>query len=68
MAPTDQKMKSRKPSAKDGNRKFVKSNAQGVKKKRKWVPEHKVFKGNVKEGNLAPQHKSLVRGSDELLF
>lgn len=53
-------MKSRKPSAKDGDRKFVKSNAQGVKKKRKWVPEHKVFRGNVKEGNLTPQRKSLV--------
>lgn len=60
MAPTEQKMKSRKPSAKDGDRKFVKSNAQGVKKKRKWVPEHKVFRGNVKEGNLTPQRKSLV--------
>ncbi|XP_078137552.1 thyroid transcription factor 1-associated protein 26 homolog isoform X3 [Sander vitreus] len=50
MAPTDQKMKNKKFTAKDGNWKKSKNNAQGVKKKRKWVPEHKVYEGSVKEG------------------
>ncbi|KAM9334943.1 thyroid transcription factor 1-associated protein 26 homolog [Symphorus nematophorus] len=50
MAPTDQKMKNKKFTAKDGNREKSKNNAQGVKKKRKWIPEHKLFEGNVKEG------------------
>ncbi|XP_031169588.1 thyroid transcription factor 1-associated protein 26 homolog [Sander lucioperca] len=50
MAPTDKKMKNKKFTAKDGNWKKSKNNAQGVKKKRKWVPEHKVYEGSVKEG------------------
>ncbi|XP_073336942.1 thyroid transcription factor 1-associated protein 26 homolog [Pagrus major] len=50
MAPTDQKMKNKKFTAKEGNWKKSKSNVQGVNKKRKWVPEHKVFEGNLKEG------------------
>lgn len=50
MAPTDQKMKNKKFTAKDGNWKKSKNNAQGVKKKRKWTPEQKVFEGSVKEG------------------
>lgn len=50
MAPTNQKMKAKKPSAKSGNPKFTKAKVQDVKKKRKWVPEQKVFKGNLKEG------------------
>lgn len=52
MAPTNQKMKAKKPSAKSGNPKFTKGKAQDVKKKRKWVPEQKVFKGNLKEGTF----------------
>ncbi|XP_070785248.1 thyroid transcription factor 1-associated protein 26 homolog [Enoplosus armatus] len=50
MAPTDQKMKNKKFTAKDGNWKKSKNNPQSIKKKRKWVPEHKVFEGSVKEG------------------
>ncbi|KAE8281385.1 Thyroid transcription factor 1-associated protein 26-like protein [Larimichthys crocea] len=50
MAPTDQKMKSKKFTATDGNWKKSKNNTQGVKKKRKWVPESKIFEGNLKEG------------------
>nr|XP_046234966.1 thyroid transcription factor 1-associated protein 26 homolog [Scatophagus argus] len=50
MAPTDQKTKKREFAAKDGNRKKSINNVQGVKKKKKWIPEHKVFKGNIKEG------------------
>ncbi len=49
MAPTDQKMKNKKFAAKDGNWKKSKNNAQGGKK-RKWIPEHKLFEGSVKEG------------------
>uniref|UniRef100_A0A3P8S7R0 Coiled-coil domain containing 59 n=1 Tax=Amphiprion percula TaxID=161767 RepID=A0A3P8S7R0_AMPPE len=50
MAPTDQKMKNKKFTSKDGNIKKPKNTVQGVKKKRKWIPEHKVFEGSVKEG------------------
>ncbi|XP_032361241.1 thyroid transcription factor 1-associated protein 26 homolog [Etheostoma spectabile] len=50
MAPVDQKMKNKRFTAKDGNWKKSKNNAQGVKKKRKWVPEHKVYEGSVNEG------------------
>lgn len=52
MAPTNQKMKNNKFTAKDGNWKKSKNDVQGVKKKRKWVPEHKVFEGSVKEGKV----------------
>lgn len=51
MAPTDQKMKNKKFTAKEGNWKKSQTNLQGVKKK-KWVPEHKVFEGNLKEGKF----------------
>lgn len=62
MAPTDQKMKNKKFTAKDGNWKKPKNDAQGVKKKRKWVPEHKVFEGSVKEGQgFALKRKQKVR-------
>ncbi|XP_023284942.1 thyroid transcription factor 1-associated protein 26 [Seriola lalandi dorsalis] len=62
MAPTDRKMKSNKFTAKDGNWKKSKNNAQGVKKKRKWIPEHKVFEGSVKEGQgFAFKRKEKVR-------
>ncbi|XP_035533865.1 thyroid transcription factor 1-associated protein 26 homolog [Morone saxatilis] len=50
MAPTDHKMKNKTFTAKDGNWKKSKPNLQGVKKKRKWTPDNKVFEGNVKEG------------------
>lgn len=53
MAPTNHKMKAKKPFAKSGNPKFTKGNAQDMKKKRKWVPEQKVFKGNIKEGTFS---------------
>lgn len=45
-------MKTKKPSAKSGNPKFTKGKAQDMTKKRKWVPEQKVFKGNIKEGTF----------------
>ncbi|XP_040886545.1 thyroid transcription factor 1-associated protein 26 homolog [Toxotes jaculatrix] len=62
MAPTDQKMKSNNFRAKDGNWKKSKDNAQGVKKKRKWIPEHKMFEGSVKEGQgFAFKRKQKVR-------
>ncbi|XP_030576279.1 thyroid transcription factor 1-associated protein 26 homolog [Archocentrus centrarchus] len=49
MAPTDKKTKIEK-FGKEGDLTKTKSGAQGVKKKKKWIPEHKVFKGSVKEG------------------
>ncbi len=52
MAPTDQKMKTNKFGTKDGSWKKSKNNVQGVKKKRKWIPEHKLFKGSVNEGEF----------------
>ncbi|XP_071358553.1 thyroid transcription factor 1-associated protein 26 homolog [Trachinotus anak] len=62
MAPTDRKMKSKKFTAKDGNWKISKNNAQGVKKKRKWTPEQKVFEGSVEEGQgFAFKRKQKVR-------
>ena len=50
MAPTDQKMKTNKFTAKGGKRGKSKGDGQGVKKKRKWIPENKVFEGSVGEG------------------
>ncbi|XP_070709700.1 thyroid transcription factor 1-associated protein 26 homolog [Pempheris klunzingeri] len=50
MAPTGQQMKKKKFPSKDDTWKKSNSNARGVKKKRKWVPEEKVYKGSVKEG------------------
>ncbi|XP_047431330.1 thyroid transcription factor 1-associated protein 26 homolog [Mugil cephalus] len=50
MAPTDQKMKNKKFAAKDGNLKKPHHIAQGVKKKKKWVPERQAFEGSIKEG------------------
>lgn len=52
MAPTDPKMKNKKFTAKGGDWKKSKSNAQGVMKKRKWIPEHKVYEGSIKEGTF----------------
>lgn len=50
MAPTDTKMKNKKFVAKDGNWKKSKTNTLGVKQKRKWTPEQKVYEGSIKEG------------------
>ncbi|XP_029318368.1 thyroid transcription factor 1-associated protein 26 homolog [Cottoperca gobio] len=60
--PTDQKIKNKKFTAKDGNWKKSQNNAHGVKKKRKWVPEHKVYEGSVKEGQgFALKRKERVK-------
>ncbi|KAM9328799.1 thyroid transcription factor 1-associated protein 26 homolog [Pholidichthys leucotaenia] len=50
MALTDQKKKKEKITEENSDMKNPKSGLQGVKKKRKWVHEHSVFKGSVKEG------------------
>ncbi|XP_029901633.1 thyroid transcription factor 1-associated protein 26 homolog [Myripristis murdjan] len=51
MAPTAQIAKKKeKFTGKGGDWKKSKNKPAGVKKKRKWVPEHKVFDGSVKEG------------------
>ncbi|KAF0029748.1 hypothetical protein F2P81_018853 [Scophthalmus maximus] len=61
MAPqTDRKMNRTTFKAKDGNWKKTKGNVQEFKKKRKWVPEHKVFEGSVAEG-FAFKRKERVR-------
>lgn len=52
MAPPNHKSNAKNSSAKSGNPKFTNGKAQDGKKKKKWVPEHKVFKGNVKEGKV----------------
>ncbi|AWO98092.1 putative thyroid transcription factor 1-associated protein 26 [Scophthalmus maximus] len=63
MAPqTDRKMNRTTFKAKDGNWKKTKGNVQEFKKKRKWVPEHKVFEGSVAEGQgFAFKRKERVR-------
>ena len=48
-------MKSRTSRATDGNWKKS-SKTQGVRKKRKWVPEPKMLKGNVKEGKITSNY------------
>ncbi|XP_004548338.2 thyroid transcription factor 1-associated protein 26 homolog [Maylandia zebra] len=50
MAPTDQKTKNEKFAGKEGDLAKTKSGAKGVKKKRKWISDQKLFKGSVKEG------------------
>ncbi|XP_042367324.1 thyroid transcription factor 1-associated protein 26 homolog [Plectropomus leopardus] len=61
MAPTDQKMKNKKFTAKGGNWKKSQNNAPGVKK-RKWIPENKVYEGSVKEGQgFALKRKQKVK-------
>ncbi|KAK5848879.1 hypothetical protein PBY51_008566 [Eleginops maclovinus] len=61
MAPTDQKMKDKKFVAKGGNWKKPQNTAHGVKK-RKWVPENKLFEGSVKEGQgFALKRKEKVK-------
>lgn len=39
-------------TAKDDISKKNMHKAQGVKKKRKWIPENKMFKGSLKEGQF----------------
>lgn len=52
MAPTDQKTKNEKFAGKEGDLAKTKSGAKGVKKKRKWISDQKLFKGSVKEGTI----------------
>lgn len=52
MAPTDQKTKNEKFAGKEGDLAKKKSGAKGVKKKRKWISDQKLFKGSVKEGTI----------------
>ncbi|CAN9508173.1 unnamed protein product [Ophioblennius macclurei] len=62
MAPTDQKKTNKKFTAKGGNVKRPRNAPQGVQKKRKWIDQHKVFEGSVKEGQgFAFQRKERVR-------
>lgn len=44
-------MKHKNDTGKNDNLKEVKTLPAGVKKKRKWIPDHK-FKGSVKEGGF----------------
>uniref|UniRef100_A0A1A8CJ94 Coiled-coil domain containing 59 n=3 Tax=Nothobranchius TaxID=28779 RepID=A0A1A8CJ94_NOTKA len=61
MAPTRQKVKNTKVSGKDVHSNKAKLPTAAVKKKRKWIPEHK-FKGSVKEGRgFAFDKKQKVR-------
>ncbi|XP_034019616.1 thyroid transcription factor 1-associated protein 26 homolog [Thalassophryne amazonica] len=50
MAPTELKTKTNKFSDEDAKWKKSRNRTDCVKKKRKWIPEQKVFKGSVKEG------------------
>ncbi|XP_068163350.1 thyroid transcription factor 1-associated protein 26 homolog [Antennarius striatus] len=50
MAPTDGKMKNKKFTGKGDDWKKSKANTQGVFKKKKWIPDNKVYQGSVKEG------------------
>ncbi|KAM9846187.1 thyroid transcription factor 1-associated protein 26 homolog [Aulostomus maculatus] len=50
MAPTHQKVVKRTFEGKEGIRGESKHVPGGVQKKRKWIPEHKIFQGSVKEG------------------
>ncbi|XP_054480848.1 thyroid transcription factor 1-associated protein 26 homolog [Anoplopoma fimbria] len=62
MAPTDQKMKNKKFTPKEGNWNKSKHNQQGVKQKRKWIPDQKVYEGSVKEGQgFALKRKEKVK-------
>lgn len=45
-------MKNEKFTPKDSNWKKSKSNVQGFKHKRKWVPEQNVYEGSIKEGKF----------------
>lgn len=45
-------MKTKKFAGKEGDWEKSKNNAQGVKKKRKWIPENKVYEGSAKEGEF----------------
>ncbi|KAK2883044.1 hypothetical protein Q8A73_021977 [Channa argus] len=55
-------MKNKKLTGKDGSWKKPQNNAQGVKKKKKWIPEHKLFEGSVQEGQgFAYKRKQKVK-------
>ncbi|KAJ4924685.1 hypothetical protein JOQ06_003637 [Pogonophryne albipinna] len=61
MAPTDNKKKDHKFVAKAGNWNKPQNTLHGVKK-RKWVPDNKVFEGSVKEGQgFALKRKEKVK-------
>ncbi|XP_041833773.1 thyroid transcription factor 1-associated protein 26 homolog [Melanotaenia boesemani] len=62
MPPTDNKRKNKNFKLKDGSLRKTKNMAANVKKKRKWIPEHKLFQGSVKEGQgFAFQRKQKVQ-------
>ncbi|XP_028307311.1 thyroid transcription factor 1-associated protein 26 homolog [Gouania willdenowi] len=50
MAPKEQRMKTNKFKTNYGSLKNSKNTPHGVQKKRKWIQEHKVFEGSLKEG------------------
>ncbi|XP_068611346.1 thyroid transcription factor 1-associated protein 26 homolog [Brachionichthys hirsutus] len=62
MAPTDQKMKNEKFTKKGGDWRNSKANSQSVFKKRKWIPDNKVYQGGVNEGQgFALKRKQKVK-------
>lgn len=62
MAPTDNKGRNKKFTPKDDSLKKTKNMVANVKKKRKWIPENKLFQGSVKEGQgFAFQRKQKVK-------
>lgn len=52
MAPTYPKTKSKKFAEREGALNKAVNPTMGIKKKRKWVHEHKLFEGSVKEGEF----------------
>lgn len=52
MAPRGTKMKNKTFGGNGGNGKNLRNDARGVQKKRKWIPEHKIYEGSVKEGEF----------------
>ncbi|XP_030006210.1 thyroid transcription factor 1-associated protein 26 homolog isoform X2 [Sphaeramia orbicularis] len=62
MAPTDQKKKNKTFTQKDSRWNKSRNAGGVVKKKRKWVPENKLFEGSIKEGQgFAFKRKEKVR-------
>ncbi|XP_074554057.1 thyroid transcription factor 1-associated protein 26 homolog [Halichoeres trimaculatus] len=62
MASRDQEMKKKSFVRKDGNWNKSKNQTKGVQKKRKWIPEHKLYEGSVKEGQgFAFQRKQKMK-------
>lgn len=56
MAPPGKNMKHKNFTGKNDSLKKAKKFPEGVKKKRKWIPEGKKFKGSVKEGGFLIKH------------